>query len=543
MEVLILKNNRLKAISLALILSAIMPAMRLTLYAQAIDEKDSQNLAAHEAYLSAGLVYPISSWPTSRGRVEIAAAALGIRTPFTTPTSDHSAYAHFAFSPSIILGGATRILPEEDPGTIDFLRRYLSYPDLARLDLGAEVSQGIAFDMGFQIDPEWLNDYGVWNNFPVLGKEGNPFAVDNQTMERADLRYGGRQLELAFGRAPVKWGIPGQTSFYFNDAIPYLDRAGLGFRIGPIYFDWLIATNQPVEARFGPDVTPNEGVVLIEPAFGFEDEENPTTVLIGAKRVQYRTERFSLGLGQVVIYSRRNNYFLLTDILPIMDWHATDIKPNNLALILDGSWAIAPGWLVSGMVGFDDISAELFGVNDSGVPTIPAWTVGLQTIHDIGKATLFSLAEAGYTHYLWGNFDGSKTFKNGDVNPLARAIYRYKIDKGTVLLPLTSPYGPGSFWVFAKATLSPAGKAWSAGMELELLWKHQGVNLVDTPFQADESLNGIPPFGFATVYLPVSLERAAFMVTASPGLELNTAGLYPALKLEATLKLGASGRL
>jgi hypothetical protein len=199
--------------------------------------------------------------------------------------------------------------------------------------------------------------------------------------------------------------------------------------------------------------------------------------------------------------------FLMTDILPITIWHNSDIRPNNLAMVLDASWALYPGFTLSGILGFDDLNASIFGIGDSGVPTIPAGILQLEYSLSGNKVYGDFLLEAGYTHFLWGNFgyDGEP----GDGVPwggvyMARAIYRYSPNNNGVLLPLTSPYGPGAVWGRLVSLLRfSAVPSFTVSADMLLLSKARDANLV-MAYERNDDLEWGNRIWFFALDLPCS---------------------------------------
>ena len=82
------------------------------------------------------------------------------------------------------------------------------------------------------------------------------------------------------------------------------------------------------------------------------------------------------GMG---IFVRPNNAFALADFFPVSSWHAAQNRPFNLSLVFDLEAALFPGFRVMAQFGFDDVNAaDLFGVGDAPIPTIPAAIAGFE---------------------------------------------------------------------------------------------------------------------------------------------------------------------
>jgi len=258
-----------------------------------------------------------------------------------------------------------------------------------------------------------------------------------------------------------------------------------------------------------------------------DNSANPSTILMAAHRFQWNFGRVKLGVGGTIVYARANNQFLITDFLPILIYHNSDSVPNNLAMILDAQWAITPGLNLSLMIGFDDIAGGLIGIPDGDIPTIPGLVLQLE--YSIRNKNLFHyyMLETGYTHYLWGNFEYEDRIDDWFGVYLARGIYRYTPNKSAVLLPLTSPYGPGALWGKLKGDLFFPGLNIRAGAELLLLFKNSHVNLIDTLYKADDSLYKLDQWFFA-LDLPLTYtwqnKAGALEFLFSPALLLSSEG-------------------
>ena len=166
----------------------------------------------------------------------------------------------------------------------------------------------------------------------------------------------------------------------------------------------------------------------------------------------------SIGITDHAMMARRQNRFYITDFIPVLSRHQAAVAQTNNSMAADISWTPVQGLILAAQAGFDDINADIIGVSDTGSPTIDAYVAGIeyQTITGFGSFGLD--LEAGYTHWLWGNYDGSEIWPN-DVNPFLRFQYRYLTDSGALLLPLTSPYGPGAVWLTLRR-----GRAYVAGI-------------------------------------------------------------------------------
>jgi hypothetical protein len=202
-------------------------------------------------------------------------------------------------------------------------------------------------------------------------------------------------------------------------------------------------------------------------------------------RFEYDFGRVRAAVTGLGIFVRENNAFALADFFPVSSWHATQYRPFNLSLVFDLDAALFPGFRAMAQFGFDDVNAsDLFGVGDAPIPTIPAAIVGCEFQRRFSGGRLELYGELGYTHYLWGNFDD----ENNAI--LARAIYRLFLDQDTRLMPLTSPYGPGTIWSNLEAAWRwPRGLY--TGLFAELLFRNPKVDLIHTPYAKDPALNAL----------------------------------------------------
>jgi hypothetical protein len=358
----------------------------------------------------------------------------------------------------------------------DIRRAFLGFSPILSMRGGVEKFTGPYTDIQADLRPPWKENFSPHNNFIPLPEVDISFDM----LSKGVLGWNGKYLDVFFGRDKVHFGHSPGASLYPSGRLPYQDGLRLYAPLGPFSFDYLLATIQPKRASH--DVIPNsiDHKPIKSDAFGFMDDPNPTTILTAVHRFQWNFGALKAGVGGTVVYARSNNMFLMTDILPIFVYHNADIRPNNLNLVLDFSWTFYPGFTLTGILGFDDISAKAFGLPDGPTPTIPAGILQLEYSALPGPAIDF-LLEGGYTHYLWGNyaFGDAKEVSWGEA-PLAKAIYRYAPNGRAILLPLTSPYGPGTIWGRLVSTLDFSRLNLTITADLLVLSKIDEVNLVDT---------------------------------------------------------------
>ena len=409
---------------------------------------------------------------------------------------------------------------------IDFTRNVLDLPPAALLNWEIGRRRGFGIGVGAelrrQFDPAYDGLFPATNVLP-LGRDGNPVATENPMFTRGVIFWRGESLDLTLGRDKVDLGEGLKGSLYPSPRLPYLDAFKAKGRLGPLGMDWLVATMRAAPSWDGASIDPNEGVDTSDfPAgeafpYGFMNSENPTIVIEALHRFTWDFERLRLGVAGHVMYARRNNYFTVTDFLPVIGWHQTKIYSNNLSTFIDAQWKPFPGLTLSGMAGLDEFNASALGVTDSGSPAVSAWVLGGEYRGRASGGALDAYAEAGYTHYLWGNFDGSNNAP-GDKVTLARALYYYHQDEGAAMLPLTSPYGPGATWGRLLGGWEIPGTGLRVGLDLLLLSKIKAANLVETEVMTADPAGDpdAPRLLFFQAAFPLRWRLADFELYASP---------------------------
>jgi len=457
-------------------------------------------------YRRQGLVFPFQGYPIHGSKL---LAALE-RLPPPASGRDQELYDHLMAElvrqqeSGLILRGNLSASYEHrvrtssvlaDPGHvkngIDFQRDFLSFDPILSLGAGIGFFKGLDVAAEVQLRQPWKYpyDYAPVNNF-LYPFHGSELDINYDILTRGMLSWNGTYMDIGLGRERVHFGDAPGGSLYPSRLLPFMDGLRMTVPLGPFTLDYMLAAiiprkSQEEEALGGIN---SLGIPSSETSkhFGFMLDENPTIILSSTHIFHWNFGKIKVGAGGTVMYARSNNNYNFTDILPISIFHNADSRPNNLNLILDFSWAFYPGWTVSLMGGFDDINASFINVSDSSVPTIPA--VILQLEYSLAARPFLAdfLFEAGWTHYLWGNYqyDGDPD----DGKPwggvyLARAIYRYSTFNHSVLLPLTSPYGPGVTWGRLKGDFSFSRLPLKAGADLLVLAKRQNVNLVTTPYR------------------------------------------------------------
>ncbi|MDR2313106.1 MAG: hypothetical protein LBE02_01065 [Spirochaetaceae bacterium] len=437
--------------------------------------------------------------------------------------------------------GSFTIDGEEVPNGEDFRRAFLNFSPVLSLRAGAGVFDGpwIAGELNFR--PPWEGDYAPSSNF------FSKVDISYDILKRGILAWNGRYLNFFLGRDTVHWGNPRGATFYPSALLPYLDSLRLNVPLGPFSFDYLLGAIIPRKAprdvydvNYDPN-PPAPGKPYTD-YFGFLHDPNPSTILAAAHRLQWNFGPLKAGIGGTVVYVRSNNAFHITDVLPVMIYHNADLTPNNLSLIVDLSWTVLPGLDLSAMAGFDDISARIFGIPDGDTPTIPAAVLQLEYSAAADALTQYYMLEGGYTHYLWGNYAfDDPPFTQSEAR-LARALYRYTANKNAALLPLTSPYGPGTIWGRFLGNFRFPRRHIRAGIEMLFLVKNSEVNLVDIPYESNEGLAGYDRWFFA-LDLPLTYTWKNLDVSLKPSLLWGTGGRALECTLGLKWTLGGAGYL
>jgi hypothetical protein len=418
----------------------------------------------------------------------------------------------------------------------DFRRVFFDMPPVAALGASAGTFTGPWAAALFEIRPAWTGDYSPASNF------FREVDITYDIMRRGVFAWNGAYVNFFAGRDTVHWGNPAGSTLYPSKLLPYLDSIRLNVPLGPFSFDYLLGSIIPKKADH--DVYWDDTANAYQDYFGFLNDPNPSTVLVAAHRFQWNFGALKAGIGGTVVYARANNAFYITDVLPIMVYHNADVAPNNLNMALDVSWAVFPGFSVSAMLGFDDISARTFGIPDGDIPTIPGAIIQADYSAALEDVFMRFHLEGGGVHYLWGNFHfDDPPFTRPEVR-LARAIFRYGPNHEAVLLPLTSPYGPGVFWGKLGAGFDFPRLGIKAGFDLLVLTKNRDVNLVDTQYSVNDTTQDSERIWYASVQIPLSYAWEAFEFSVKPGLRFGTreAALECSLGLRFSLAGAASFR-
>ncbi|MCX7030737.1 MAG: hypothetical protein NTU62_11555 [Spirochaetes bacterium] len=350
---------------------------------------------------------------------------------------------------------------------------------------------------------------------------GNPVALENNDVQSGYLLYSPGPFEIVFGRQRFSLGPSPLTSLVVSRAVPYLDALDVSLSLGRLHMTLLVST---LENR----ATIDDGAHGTAP---YASDE--TVILHNVHYFEYDFGFIRAGIGAQVIIIRPANAFQIADFFPVFSWHNADIVPNNLTLTMDVSAVPYPGLELYAQYGFDDINASFVSV-DGTIPTITAGLIGASWRSRWPRSSLEAVLEAGFTHYLWGSFD--------DGAYLARAIYRLHVDGINEWIPLNSPFGPGTIWVLARASLTTP---WNLDVvaKAQFLARNPSANLTGTydgsEAIANAALEPSLQAGVEVAYSPWKWLR----VTLEPVLHCTSAKTWMELTIGAGTLLETRGRV
>lgn len=427
---------------------------------------------------------------------------------------------------------------------IDLTRAFFDRPPLARLLLQGETPKGLGVVAEIALRDQWTGDYFRNDNFPIIGVAGDPLRFENFFFTKAAVYYKSPSFQFIFGREKPDYNGILYGGLLPGTRLPYLDAVRASGQIGRMKVDWMVATIQAIKSWDGKDVNPNEGAPTNP--YGFETDATSSVIIEGMNRLTWDLGRVRLGVTDHVMMARRNNSFLITDFIPVISRHQAAISQTNNSMVLDIAWEPLDGLRLAAQAGFDDINAEIFGVGDTGMPTVDAYVLGADYSTATALGPLGAQAEFGYTHWLWGNYDGQDILPN-DQNPFLRFQYRYLSDSGGLLLPFTSPYGPGALWVKASGRQSVERLGVKFGLDFLYLLKNDEANLISTnvPYTGNPDKNsaeGAHNTYFISLALPLSWNFRSWEVSARPELAIVEGNPWFELWLGAAYRLRASRR-
>jgi hypothetical protein len=513
----------LRALPFCLAIAAFLPIHlgAQTLFMQGAAEVDRLS----DIYARAGRTFPTTSFPVSKAELSRFAdmLAAGANDSITRDLNEYRGttlqfetnHDSIAATGEVNLEYTYRSQNVSfDPGLptelqiLDFHRLFKDRLPLGGLQLDYARDGGFEIGIYATLEREYFADPFNPTNLPEsMPDQGNPIALENQDIMRGFLWYDFHPLQVELGRDKLQMG-PTKSSLFPSANLPFLDMLRLRLPLGRLTGDLVISTleNRPS----AHDVPVNPG----DPPFG------PSIILVAVHRWEYAFDTVRLGIGAMCVYARDGNAFNLGDIFPVFSWHQADIGPNNTSFVADASWVPIPRLTFSAQVGLDDVNLSGAGIDDSAAPTIPAVILNADYLLETAQGFGIDLGiEAGYTHYLWGNFALDATGSDS----LARAIDRYRMDGGTVMLPLSSPYGPGATWIGLSASLRGLPRldaSVRAGYFSRMTDPATGqpVNLVYTPYARSAAIESAPhvdtwSLGCKASALPFSFVRVSVAPT------------------------------
>jgi len=430
-------------------------------------------------YLESGRVFPTGSFPLDRR--DLHRLALKIKEQALNSEA-RERVAEFleelSFNREVIrLGSDVKLTYEHylrtDEEWEDYYRLFFEPEPALALDL-YYMQDGLAV---IDIACSWRREYDGFSasNFFTF-KPGNPFAQENQFLQQGYFRYFFGPLEMELGRNKVHYGPSRYSSLLLSQRLPFLDALRLRLPIGPLEMTSLVST---LENRSAAGDLNLDLLYGVPSPYAFEEN----TILCTMHRFEYAFKRLRLGISGLSFISRPDNGFLLGDFFPVFSWHTADVGWHNLSMIGDVSLAPLPGLEVFAQYGVDDINLGSVNVGDDPIPTIDAYIIGLSFDLRLSKTNLSFYLEGGYTHYLWGNFH--------EEYALSRAIYRYFMDRENQILPMTSPFGPGSRWIYGEIGWGNLNDV-SAFLFFQLIDQNSDANLISTDYEASSAVENAP---------------------------------------------------
>lgn len=411
---------------------------------------------------------------------------------------------------------------------IDVQRNYFERPPFADLliEAGSAVSGRYGFGVAAEaaIRPEWQGNYFRSDNLPLVN---GSTSVEGNLFSRSVVYWKEPSIGIAFGRDSVDYNGILEGGLLPSSRLPWYDSLRGYGRLGRFTLDSMIATIPAVRAWDGKDVA-------LESEYGFETDLNATIIVEVLSKITWSfgpagPGRFSVSAADHAMLARYNNRFYLTDLFPLVSRHQASVPQTNNSMVLTATWQPFAWLELAAQAGFDDINLNPLGVSDTGTPTIDAYVAGARLHIPLSNqkaragAFLDAYVEAGMTHWLWGNYDGSEAQPN-DVNYFLRFIYRYpRYLGGSILLPLTSPYGPGAVWIKSHGTARVAsGKTnrmqWdvSAGYHILYLNLNTEANLVNTKVYNNTTTADAARSNTLLASIPLSLTIGPFCGTIEP---------------------------
>lgn len=494
-----------------------------------------------ELYHSSGKVLPTTAYPFTREDLRFLADKLGewhlkkmadIGDADSPKLTEHRARleAVDAFIESLDFStDEHRIGVKPAVNFETYLRTKEEWPDFSRLWLQSRPILDLY--MWYSLDPKALfvieaplrREYKGFSvtNLPA-SEPGNPFGIEGHFVYKGLFWYNFDPLRVSLGRHPVHYG-PLKSSLLPSDRLPFLDMLRVQLPLGPITMDLLLSTLENRQTVNDVDLTGTD--------FAFRNN----LIFLAIHRFEIDFSFLRLGVSGREIYIREENGFLLGDFFPVFSWHQSDLVPNNLCMIVDLDLILFKELHLMAMYGLDDFASTSVGITDEGIPTIDAWILGAEYATDLFGGRFAAYAETGYTHYLWENYN--------DELALGRAIYRLAIDTGYQPLPLTSPFGPGTFWVYTDASLEDV-YGFDFLISFQYLSKNTLANTATTPYAESAVVANAPHDSILSFGAKVEFSGLPVVsVFAEPSLHIKNGDPWLEFVLGATATYAFKGKL
>ncbi|MCK4543389.1 MAG: hypothetical protein KAU17_14240 [Spirochaetales bacterium] len=478
-----------------------------------------------DLYILSGKAFPTSSFPLSRRELHnIAMELLDYGLPAGLADRVEDYLQSLEYHPGAVTLGLEASLSYEhylrsvspitgDP-VLDFIDLFILPAPIGTLALYANGDDFGGIEISMDLRKEYYRSRESSSNLPEP-VEGNPLAMENQDITSGNLLYYAGPWELTFGRSDFHLGAGKFSSFLAGKDLPFLDALRLKMPFGNLEQSLLVASASLENRRAEDDVTGDAD-------FDFDK----TIIFLVIHRTEYHYKWLRFGVNELQLIARENNAFVLGDFFPVFNWHNAEVGPRNNMVSLDLTVVPVAGLEVYGNAAFDDINAEdIVGVGDTGIPNVDAYLLGVSYTYPINELRFSMVAEVGYAHYLFGNYD---------ITPFRRLIYRMSMDGLNQILPLTSPYGPGTTWVDWKASIE-GFHGFNGELFFSWLSKIDGVDLVKTLHErADEEMaaqrrnirlkTGMRVEYEITDWAMVYLEPAYFQYKGEPRFDLTIGG-------------------
>ena len=380
--------------------------LSVSLTAEALFMPDDKNLSELVSlYTEAGYVFPANSFPLSRNRLihyaekllekdieETLKNRLNILIEdLTVKNKDFSleldwqvVYEHYFRTQDV---------------EYDLLNDYLAEEPLGRINIALSD-----YDFGgLCLEATLRREYGQYPDSNLSSSvQGNPFGTENQFVSKGYVWNENENIQLLFGRTAAHWGEPVFSSLLPSDNLPFLDQAKIDLFIGDFMLQFYAATLENREALGDVDLSAVQADTA--DSLYYVDFEQ-TMIWSMMHRLVYSLDTVRISLAEHIFVARSGNELNLGDLFPLTVWHNANVGYHNLSMVIDVDWVVVPGFELFFQAGFDDINAQdLFGIADSGLPTIDAYILGLYYTGNIFELPFKVTVEAGQHSLPLGQF-------------------------------------------------------------------------------------------------------------------------------------------